>query len=192
MPGNDSSGVGLPSTTISPRHRQVRFAPDQSSAGRPSVPENNKNQLNASGKIRKPPGEVGRPGRGGYTLSKVLGWHPDQYSEVKTYINKKCSNDLDGRLPLTEQDPDLRRAVRAEARKKFPFLNDYADDWVTDDFMRGSLKYLKAALKKDDKDAELEKLRAEIETRDAGDGTGGAARGNIASTTRPLRRSGRA
>ncbi|KAJ3804126.1 hypothetical protein F5876DRAFT_83729 [Lentinula aff. lateritia] len=35
-------------------------------------------------KIPKPPGEVGRPGRGGYNLRKILGWSRQDYDNLKT------------------------------------------------------------------------------------------------------------
>lgn len=34
---------------------------------------------------RKPPGEAGRPSRGGYTLGEALGWPEDVYKEVQVY-----------------------------------------------------------------------------------------------------------
>src|ERR1700690_4673123 len=34
-------------------------------------------------KIPKPPGEASRPGRGGYNLEAALGWHPNDYAEVR-------------------------------------------------------------------------------------------------------------
>lgn len=37
--------------------------------------------------IPKPNGEVGRPGRGGYTLLNALGWHQDDYRTVKVVFD---------------------------------------------------------------------------------------------------------
>jgi hypothetical protein len=36
-----------------------------------------------SNKIAKPHGEVGRPGRNGYSLSVVLGWNREDYQKVQ-------------------------------------------------------------------------------------------------------------
>ena len=36
-------------------------------------------------KIAKPPGEVGRPGRGGYSLEQVLDWPPKCMKAFKVY-----------------------------------------------------------------------------------------------------------
>ena len=36
-----------------------------------------------SGKIRKPVGEVGRPGRGGYNLQVALSWSSKEYKKLK-------------------------------------------------------------------------------------------------------------
>ena len=38
------------------------------------------------GLIPKPPGEVGRPSRGGYTLKKELGWPEKDYIRGKVWI----------------------------------------------------------------------------------------------------------
>ena len=35
------------------------------------------------GTIPKPPGEVGRPGRGGYTLDDALDWNPKAFKKLK-------------------------------------------------------------------------------------------------------------
>lgn len=37
------------------------------------------------GQIPKPAGEAGRPGRGGYNLEKVLGWHADELKQLKVW-----------------------------------------------------------------------------------------------------------
>lgn len=37
-------------------------------------------------KIKKPPGEASRPGRGGYTLSDELGWPAEQYTAVNVRL----------------------------------------------------------------------------------------------------------
>ena len=37
--------------------------------------------------ILKPPGEAGRPGQGGYSLSKVLVWPSKKYDKVKVRID---------------------------------------------------------------------------------------------------------
>ncbi|THU92397.1 hypothetical protein K435DRAFT_800519 [Dendrothele bispora CBS 962.96] len=99
-----------------------------------------------SKKIPKPPGEVGRPGRGGYTLQKTLGWNNEVYRDVKNYINKLCMDHLDGKLPLNEQALNNAKRVREQARVKFPFLSDYDKEWVTDDFIRSHLKYRRVSL----------------------------------------------
>lgn len=36
--------------------------------------------------IPKPQGEAGRPGRGGYNLQQVLGWHKMEYERVKVHM----------------------------------------------------------------------------------------------------------
>ncbi|KAJ3848114.1 hypothetical protein EV368DRAFT_86965 [Lentinula lateritia] len=48
-----------------------------------STPPCYKRTSPSSAKIPKPPGEVGRPGRGGYNLRKILGWSKQDYDDVK-------------------------------------------------------------------------------------------------------------
>ena len=38
----------------------------------------------------KPPGEAGRPSRGGYTLSEALAWPEDVYKEVQVGYYQPC------------------------------------------------------------------------------------------------------
>ncbi|KAK7461785.1 hypothetical protein VKT23_008217 [Stygiomarasmius scandens] len=91
--------------------------------------------------IRKPEGEAGRPGRGGYNLRKALGWGKRENKCVQEYVNRMVERHLDLRKPFTKQSYTGLRVVRTKAKRKFPFLANYADDWVINDLMRASLKY---------------------------------------------------
>ncbi|KAJ3806576.1 hypothetical protein F5876DRAFT_80554 [Lentinula aff. lateritia] len=94
--------------------------------------------------IPKPPGEVGRPGRGGYNLKKILGWPKEDYDNVKEFV-KTLVNSLDCTIPFTEQSFDDLSSIRQQAIKKFDFLNKYQKHWVVDDFIRCRLKYQKTS-----------------------------------------------
>jgi hypothetical protein len=50
--------------------------------------------LEKEGKIPKPFGEVGRPGRGGYNLEEILRWKPKNFEKLKVHfsINVVISN----------------------------------------------------------------------------------------------------
>ncbi|THU77442.1 hypothetical protein K435DRAFT_812439 [Dendrothele bispora CBS 962.96] len=170
----DSSSEDEPSA-IPPRHRHVRFADSQSSQAEThgvqgdglhaatSAP--NKNRT-ASKKIAKPLGEAGRPRRGGYSLRTALGWDVGKYTEVKSFISKLCRDHLDGHLPFTEQAINPVQRVRDQARTKFPFLDNYADGWATDDFIRSHLKYRKKTLTIMDLKAEAQaKKNLEVEVQ---------------------------
>ncbi|KAJ3854269.1 hypothetical protein EV368DRAFT_63428 [Lentinula lateritia] len=100
--------------------------------------------------IPKPPGEVGRPGRGGYSLFEVLGWPKKKYDKVKKYINTLVEDHLECELPMSEQSV-------ANAVKKYIFLKEYSGLWAINDFIRNHLKYQKCVLKKE----KLEKIVAE-------------------------------
>ncbi|KAJ3754966.1 hypothetical protein F5878DRAFT_664938 [Lentinula raphanica] len=90
--------------------------------------------------IPKPPGEAGRPGRGGYNLQKVLGWSKADYDEVKDFI-KILVRRLDCSIPFTEHSLFEIDSIRTKAIARFKFLALYSNDWVVDDFIRSRLKY---------------------------------------------------
>ncbi|KAJ3927119.1 MAG: hypothetical protein NXY57DRAFT_965784 [Lentinula lateritia] len=105
--------------------------------------------------IPKPPGEVGRPNRGGYSLFLVLGWPKKKYDKVKNFINDLVEKHLDCGLPMSEQArEDLKKAT-----EKFVFLKEYSGLWVTNNFIRNHLKYQKTVIRKE----KLEKIAADVE-----------------------------
>ncbi|KAH7880260.1 uncharacterized protein C8R40DRAFT_1165169 [Lentinula edodes] len=107
--------------------------------------------------IPKPPGEVGRPNRGGYSLFDVLSWPRKKYDQVKKYINKLVDDHLDCEVPMSEQTAAKVKKVRELAVEKYPFLKEYSGLWAVDDFIRNHLKYQKSVLRKE----KLEKIAAE-------------------------------
>ncbi|KAJ4496243.1 hypothetical protein C8J55DRAFT_414311 [Lentinula edodes] len=109
--------------------------------------------------IPKPPGEVGRPNRGGYSLFLVLGWPKKKYDKVKNFINDLVEKHLDCGLPMSEQAREDLKKVRIKATEKFVFLKEYSGLWVTNDFIRNHLKYQKTVIRKE----KLEKIAADAE-----------------------------
>ncbi|KAJ3872000.1 hypothetical protein F5051DRAFT_433394 [Lentinula edodes] len=107
--------------------------------------------------IPKPPGEVGRPNRGGYSLYPVLGWPKKKYDKVKDFINDMFEQHMNCELPMTAQRRADVKKVQIEAVAKFEFLKEYSGLWVVDDFIRNHLKYQKSVLKKE----KLEKIAAD-------------------------------
>ncbi|KAJ3911623.1 hypothetical protein F5877DRAFT_55094 [Lentinula edodes] len=107
--------------------------------------------------IPKPPSEVGRPNRGGYSLFDVLSWPRKKYDQVKKYINKLVDDHLDCEVPMSEQTAAKVKKVRELAVEKYPFLKEYSGLWAVDDFIRNHLKYQKSVLRKE----KLEKIAAE-------------------------------
>ena len=81
-------------------------------------------------RIPKPPGEAGRPRRGGYSLKEVLKPYPSLYNDVQVRHAVLNSNlhspssqalartlaekHLQEKQPITEQSKSALRAVRAE------------------------------------------------------------------------------
>ncbi|KAJ3781038.1 hypothetical protein GGU10DRAFT_336699 [Lentinula aff. detonsa] len=107
--------------------------------------------------IPKPPGEAGRPGRGGYSLFDILSWPKKKYDKVKKHINKLVEDHLDCELPMSEQSAANMKKVRQQAVEKFVFLKEYSGLWAVDDFIRNHLKYQKSVLKRE----KLETIAAE-------------------------------
>ncbi|KAJ3873850.1 hypothetical protein F5051DRAFT_431848 [Lentinula edodes] len=107
--------------------------------------------------IPKPPGEVGRPGRGGYSLFEVLSWPRKKYDKVKKFMNNLVEDHLNCDLPMSEQGAANVKKVRQLAVEKYIFLKEYSGLWAVDDFIRNHLKYQKAVLRKE----RLEKIAAE-------------------------------
>ncbi|KAJ3816611.1 hypothetical protein F5880DRAFT_1512507 [Lentinula raphanica] len=101
-----------------------------------------------SGRIPKPDGEAGRPGRGGYSLQVTLKWPVKKWKTVQGFIRARVLETLDCSLPFSDQSLLRLQAIRDQATTKFPFLNDYENLWVVDDMIRSRLKYEKSALKR--------------------------------------------
>ncbi|KAJ3897770.1 hypothetical protein F5879DRAFT_995561 [Lentinula edodes] len=127
------------------RHTHSRNPATQTSSMlKPQLAEDEGSDTDDYVKIPKPPGEVSRPGRGGYNLRAVLEWSNERFLKVKRFIDTTVEDKLDCLQPLTKQSP----ANVEEALQKFYFLSEYRDNWVIDDFIKCHLKYLKQALQK--------------------------------------------
>ncbi|KAJ3902049.1 hypothetical protein F5879DRAFT_924162 [Lentinula edodes] len=106
-------------------------------------------RYSSDGKIEKPTGGVGKPGRGGYNLLRVaLKWPEKRFNEVKKFIDETVEAKLDCLQPLGKQRYLKLEEVRTLAVAKFSFLEEYRGDWVVYDFIRCRLKYRKQALKR--------------------------------------------
>ncbi|KAK7032097.1 hypothetical protein VNI00_013478 [Paramarasmius palmivorus] len=64
--------------------------------------------------ILKPPGEVGRPNNGGYTLKSALKWPDSDYRDVHNFVKKQVPKVLDCRIPFSGQQKDKVLVVRAK------------------------------------------------------------------------------
>lgn len=91
-------------------------------------------QTTGAGKLRKPEGEVGRPGNGGYNLKAAMGWDDRRYEGLRVCfplvvcqcpypslirvlqrtVGRLIKDILDGTKPISEQDPAKLRLVRQE------------------------------------------------------------------------------
>ncbi|KAI0338943.1 hypothetical protein BDW22DRAFT_1432153 [Trametopsis cervina] len=93
------------------------------------------------GKIAKPAGEPGRPGRGGYNLEAALGWGEKAYNQFKTKVDRLIKTHLDQGLSYAKQDQKSVRYLINEAVNLMPELNKYEDHWPLTDLLKLRLKY---------------------------------------------------
>lgn len=75
-----------PTIFVSESPRQISTVANRESPGGPSGTLSQAESGSQSGKIPKPPGEVGRPNRGGYNLSVYLGWPKRDYDAVRVGV----------------------------------------------------------------------------------------------------------
>ncbi|KAL5497977.1 hypothetical protein ACEPAH_2908 [Sanghuangporus vaninii] len=90
--------------------------------------------------ILKPPGEVGRPLRGGYNLQRTLqdyGW------DEKSFLSKRMSYHPELRLCEADYSSDKRliQKVIKLAKDQFPEFGAFKDAWPVLDMCKMHLKY---------------------------------------------------
>ncbi|KAL0575277.1 hypothetical protein V5O48_006694 [Marasmius crinis-equi] len=98
--------------------------------------------------IPKPHGDAGRPGNGGYTLEKALGWSKPEYETIREYVKEKALKKLNVSLAFAEQPANVLQSIRDAAVRRYSYLAHYEGLWVIDDIIRSVLKYEKAKIKK--------------------------------------------
>ncbi|KAK7452210.1 hypothetical protein VKT23_012315 [Stygiomarasmius scandens] len=121
-------------------HRSIRAVPASERTGPHPI---------SAASIPKPDGENGRPGRGGYSLKRVLNWSVKEYKRAQAFVKKTIEIKLFEtiHLPFMTQPSTMLDVVRNEILKEFPALRIYEDNWATDDFIRAALKYIHSRLK---------------------------------------------
>ncbi|THH19564.1 hypothetical protein EUX98_g8745 [Antrodiella citrinella] len=93
------------------------------------------------GKIPKPQGEVGRPGRGGYNLEETLSWSKQEYDELQTLAKTLAAKHLDRKLSVSKQKDASMLAVVTAGLAAILRLQMYAQCWPLTDALRMHLKY---------------------------------------------------
>ncbi|KAJ3871450.1 hypothetical protein F5051DRAFT_446176 [Lentinula edodes] len=141
--------------------RAVRFA-DPSTQNGTSVLQDDSNGLDPTdNQISKPPGAMGKPGQGGYSLRMELDWTDDQFESVevwifiqfiipslRSYSSQKYIGDaveevLDVTQSFDEQSLMNIKQIQQMAVHKYPFLDVYRKQWVVNDFIKCHLNSLK-------------------------------------------------
>ncbi|KAI9439150.1 hypothetical protein H4582DRAFT_1800756, partial [Lactarius indigo] len=94
--------------------------------------------------IPKPLGEVGRIGRGGYTLKDILeqqhGWEDGLYQTIRERVRSLADEYLDTSLAYSAQATRSMNKLTLQASKDFPVLLEYEGNWVVHDYLRTYLK----------------------------------------------------
>ncbi|KAH9026537.1 hypothetical protein EDB85DRAFT_2149132 [Lactarius pseudohatsudake] len=114
--------------------------------------------------IPKPSGEIGRVGRGGYTLRDVLEqehrWEDGLYHKIRERVCCLADEYLETSLPYSAQaeQPNRLALVCETASKEYPILLKYEGNWVVHDYLRIYLKNSSQKARKEQqlKDNELE------------------------------------
>ncbi|KAJ3507462.1 hypothetical protein NLJ89_g6293 [Agrocybe chaxingu] len=100
--------------------------------------------------IPKPPGEAGRPGRGGYALKEVLGWDERQYQAFAKYMTRLVNEHLDSSKCYSSQSLQTLTLVRQLAVDRYPALQNYVEAWPVTDALRLKLKYTSSRSRQQD------------------------------------------
>ncbi|KAK7435883.1 hypothetical protein VKT23_019414 [Stygiomarasmius scandens] len=160
---NSDREDGEPTTVI----KTIRFSQPTAVPSRSTRSKSSGNNKSTSERtIPKPQGEMGRPGRGGYSLRTALGWEETQYKKAKKTVLRLVEDKLDGSVPYTlqpaEQPGDPLNIVRSEMITKYPALHQYEDNWATNDFIRAALKYRQTIVKQETADIRAMKQALEV------------------------------
>ncbi|KAI6136003.1 hypothetical protein F5141DRAFT_1208372 [Pisolithus sp. B1] len=98
--------------------------------------------LEPEAKILKPPGEAGRPGRGGYNLEEYLKWSDNEMRGLKRVIYAAVKKYLDMMKSRSFQDLNAVKKVTDHAKRRFLQLEAYENCWPALDLIHLHLKYL--------------------------------------------------
>ncbi|KAH9174005.1 hypothetical protein EDB89DRAFT_1849534 [Lactarius sanguifluus] len=119
---------------------------ENDSADGPSTPPSPLTPTASPSLIPKPSGEVGRVGRGGYTLRDILeqqhGWEDGLYQKIRIFLRKGYSSLADEYLDTslaysTQATRSMNKLtlVCEMASKEFPALLEYEGNWVVHDYL---------------------------------------------------------
>jgi len=96
------------------------------------------------GKIRKPEGEVARPGRLGYSLREQLGWEDKNYRALQRLAQNLSADHFDERKSWSNQTLSQQNAALKEGMRMMPEVAKYEKAWPLSDVLKMRLKYISA------------------------------------------------
>ncbi|OCB91481.1 hypothetical protein A7U60_g1256 [Sanghuangporus baumii] len=94
--------------------------------------------------ILKPPGEVGRPQRGGYNLQRTLqdyGWDEKSFLSKRNFVHSLIDKHLEVNRSITFQDKRSIQKVIKLAKDQFPEFGAFKDAWPVLDMCKMHLRY---------------------------------------------------
>ncbi|GJJ15403.1 hypothetical protein Clacol_009679 [Clathrus columnatus] len=109
--------------------------------------ENSNMELD-DGKIPKPIGEAGRPGRGGYNLDQAVGLNTKEFKKIKNYVYQQVAKHLDQKQCISKQERGAVRTVERQSILEFLVLDNYDKLWPVTDLIKLHLKYTAARCKR--------------------------------------------
>ncbi|KAF8573839.1 hypothetical protein K439DRAFT_1624779 [Ramaria rubella] len=92
--------------------------------------------------IMKPKGSLNKPNHGGYALQATLGWAPQEYKNIFSFIQQLAQVKLDTTRSYRMQSAKAISKVCEQADKQYPKLWAYKNHWATKDFLQLSLKVM--------------------------------------------------
>ncbi|KAI6025368.1 hypothetical protein BKA83DRAFT_4479434 [Pisolithus microcarpus] len=136
-----SDKVAQKSVTIIENYEGRPCSPSSSELSESTLWSRDENEESDRGKIPKPNGKVGWPGRRSYNLEDQLGWGKDGFGNLKRFIKKTAKKKhLEPTKCWSLQDHQALETVNKTAIAEFPDLDDF-ECWPVQDLVQLQLKY---------------------------------------------------
>ncbi|TFK17215.1 hypothetical protein FA15DRAFT_661610 [Coprinopsis marcescibilis] len=92
------------------------------------------------GLIKKPPGEPGHLGSGGFNIAQVIGWPEAEFTKLQEFIATECKALFDTDKSLKFQNKAICAKIYEKAVQQYPVLRKFDQDWPVRSLMKMHLK----------------------------------------------------